>query len=169
MGGTILNNYNKLFFEYNNQLKKLDFKTALKIGLTLCFNDMHLFSDYLYINKIKDKRFSCFESALFLVSKNLSCIENISLQSEYNMCAEVLENFCEEDNVLYDECVNVCTEILNILEFINTQDKKYILQIMKSFFENKEAYLQKKYKNNDDIINKYIDNMSRIDLQWFCE
>lgn len=152
---------------YSNRLEKLDFKTALKIGLTLCFNDIHFFSDYLDINKIKDNRFSCFESVVFMVSKNLSRIENDSLRSEYDMCAEELENFCEEDNIFYDECVNVCTEILNLLEFIDTRDKKYILQIMRSFFENKEAYLQKKYENSDDIINKYINNMMQIDLQWF--
>ena len=162
-----MDNYNKLFSEYNNQLKKIDFITALKIGLTLCVNDLHIFSDYLHSNSINDDIFSCFESAVFLVSKNINCIERCSFQTEYKICEEKLENFCDEDNLLYDECVNVCAEILNLLEFTIDRDNSHILQIMKSYFENKEAFIQKNYENSDEIIDKYIENMAYIDLRWF--
>ena len=38
---------------------------------------------------------------------------------------------------------------------------------MKSYFENKEAFIQKNYENSDEIIDKYIENMAYIDLRWF--
>ena len=60
-----------------------------------------------------------------------------------------------------------CFQLLNLLEFTIDRDNSHILQIMKSYFENKEAFIQKNYENSDEIIDKYIENMAYIDLRWF--
>ncbi|MCH5350002.1 MAG: hypothetical protein J1E40_11810 [Oscillospiraceae bacterium] len=162
-----MNKYNDVMSKLNEQIIKMNFDSALSIGLALCINDIHYFSDYQKQNNISEDIFSCFEQAVVNISKNKTDTDNYNFAPEYNKCSDFLENFFEEDNLLYDECVNLCSEILHLFDLIFTRDNKHIYEIIKLFYENKEAHFQNNFDNSDELTDKLLNNMSNIDLLLF--
>lgn len=160
--------YNDVFDNFSVQVSKINFKTALNISLLLCFKDIHLFSDYTVINELDKNIFTAFEQAVIDIEKSISNLDLYvnTFHMEYKKCVDFLDNFYEEENLLYDECVNLCSEVIHLFELIFTKDNKHAFEIMKLCFENKEAFIQKSYDNSDEIIQNLIENIGKIDLLW---
>lgn len=160
--------YNDVFDNFNVQVRKIDFKTALNISLLLCFNDLHFFSDYITVNKLDEYIFAAFEQSIMSIEKRINNLNDTDdLKIEYNKCVDFLNDFNDEENFLYDECVNLCSAIIHLFELIFTKDNQHTLEIMKLCFENKEAFIQKTYDNCDEVIQEFLENMGKLDLSWF--
>ncbi len=154
--------YNDVFNNLNVRVRKFDFKTSLNISLLLCFNDLYFFSDYIILNKLDENIFAVFEQSIVNIKKRINYLSNTDdLKTEYNKCVDFLNNFYDEENLLYDECVNLCSAVIHLFELIFTKDNQHTFEIMKLCFENKEAYIQKTHNNSDEAIDELLENMSK--------
>ena len=152
--------YNDTFDKLNTQINKIDFQTALDLGLLCCIQDLHYYSDYLKTNQISENIFDVFESSIFNIIKNRWCLVKEEYANALNFCNNFLDSFFEEENELYNECVNLCCEIIHLLEFIASRENKLIFAIIQLWFENQEAFMQKNYSDCDAPIEMLLDKIS---------
>lgn len=122
----------------------------------------------IILNKLDKNIFAIFEQSIVNIKKRINNLSDPDeLRTEYNKCVDFLNSFYDEDNLLYDECVNLCSAVIHLFELIFTKDNQHTFEIMKLCFENKEAYIQKTYNNCDEITEELLEIISKSDIMRF--
>lgn len=158
-----MSKYNEVFDGLNKRIETLTFQSALNLGLICCLQDLHYFFDYLNCNNISENPFEEIEKTLLDILKRRYNIKN-NYTDKLELCENILDSFLQDENDLYDECVNLCCEIMHLIKYISSKDNRHIFEITKIWFENKEAYTQKNTSNSDEIIDNILNQIPHTDF-----
>lgn len=137
-------------FDYDvflsNVTKKAEtngFEQNVDFMLVMCMRDMRNYKYYITKNETETSLFSvCYEAFAHIIM-NRDDMDKIDTDGYCKKCNDFLELLQEDDLEFFDECVNITCEMMHLLAYIKTKDKRNVVAAIKLIFESAESHFQK--------------------------
>lgn len=145
----------------------MSFNECIDTALFLCMRDFHIYAEYTETNNVPADTFEKCEKTFTELLINRRNLYKLDCKTHTDSLNSLLEELEEQDGDYFNECVNVTCEIMNIIEFVHTGDKRRIVSVFKLCFENAEAFLQKSGCTGNDydkLISDVMLTLMRVDF-----
>ena len=152
--GVLIMNYKECINIVSGYIKKNSFSRNLETGIYFSCLNFNLFFKYAELNKKDIEMFNaCIDTFIqILLYKSSDSINTVD--ELYSSCDKLLYVIEDDDGILSDECINVVCQVMHLLLFLKSHDNIEIVDIIKLYLENNDAYYQKCNYSTEEYNNK---------------
>lgn len=158
-------NYESFIENLEARVNSMSDDECIDTVICACTTDFYCYRCYIDENGCDEDKFDICEKIFMTILRNRYTPHKTDIQSNIDSCNEFLEKLQEEEADYFDECVNVTCQIMHILAYLNTRDRRNITAALKLHFETAEAYIQREYPEScDEKTAAAADSILKLDI-----